>query len=139
MAVQPNCAPSTPIKRLLSLPNTSSNSCRTSEARAAYFQALSTLAAEGERELPSTAPSTGPVAPPARTPYDLENELARLREGAYRTEVIADNFNLMLLSGGSRGGGGFDDGPRSSRPPQQGGGAPSQEEGMGVEEDDVPF
>lgn len=60
----------------------------------------------------------------------------------YRTEVVADNFNLMLLGG--RGGGGgadFDDAPRSSAPPRRSseGGAPSRDEGMGVEEDDVPF
>ena len=66
----------------------------------------------------------------------------------YRTEVVCDsNQGLMLLSGGSGGGGGGGGGRRSggddfSQEPRGGGGggsAPRGGDDMGVTDDDVPF
>ena len=63
----------------------------------------------------------------------------------YRTEVVADNFNVMLLSGRAGGGGGGgddfdDDSARTSRPaPRRQSSGPSQDDDMGVGDDDVPF
>ena len=66
----------------------------------------------------------------------------------YRTEVVVNGMDLMLLGGrgggGGGGGGDFDQRPTQARraPGGEGGGAPSGGgggAGMGVDDDDVPF
>jgi len=61
----------------------------------------------------------------------------------YRTEVVADSFNLMLLGGrgggGDAGGGRAPAGSRGSSAPSGGGGSAPAGGDMGVGDDDVPF
>ena len=59
----------------------------------------------------------------------------------YRTEVVADNFGVMLLGGRDGGGGDFSrgagaSGGSSAAAPAKGGG---DFDGQGVSDDDVPF
>ena len=65
----------------------------------------------------------------------------------YRTEVVVNGMDLMLLGGrgGGGGGGDFDQRPtQARRAPSGGGGGPAPSGGgdaggMGVDDDDVPF